>query len=320
MGQSASVSRVSDNSKAAADAIANLKATIDQQEGAMTARFDKDVIENMNKVGVQDQKLVTGDKKIQTEYASEFNLENIKNVVSIALKTAANSIKTGTKSFLSDESINSFVDLVGAISESAKTNSSSTTTYSFLTNKLAPGIFVCISTSSVALQDKQFFGNQTAITTSFYYRVMTSNTDEYASNDFSTIASGIQAINIFKDSQVKLAQQFADGKIEFEDWELKDDQFSKSIEKTEKDIEAKTKKVSVFYSPPQSLCGRVKPKQSEVSTAVQAHQIANNHGKVAQRFKVRVESGYYGYITQVVILWISLLKLFDWINDCNQWS
>ncbi|EFA84256.1 hypothetical protein PPL_03333 [Heterostelium album PN500] len=300
MGQSASVSRaVSDNSRAAAEAINKLREAVDKQEGSMKARFEQEILDSMNKSGIRDQLLLTENKEVQTEYASEFHMDNIKNIVTLALKAAATTAKaSGGNILLADDVISSYVDLVGAVCDSAKTSSSSTTSYSFLMNRLVPGLFVFISNSSVSLKDEQFFGNETAITTAYYYKTMLSIDDIKRMDKFNTAIIKSKTLNILKSTQVQNAQKLADGKIEFEEWEKNEDRSAKAIERIQKELDeiGFVTNRSLLYRPPQPFPHADEAThQPDNSLEIKARQVASHikNEKVAQLFKSRTETGYY---------------------------
>ncbi|EFA84266.1 hypothetical protein PPL_03343 [Heterostelium album PN500] len=80
----------------------------------------------------------------------------------------------------------------------------------------------------------------------------------------------------------------------FEDWEKKEDMASKLIQRAKMDMDTFIKPVSLVYRRPQQFSHLVKAtKGPEVSLYTKAYQIADQHEKVANLFKSRVESGYY---------------------------
>ncbi|EFA84264.1 hypothetical protein PPL_03341 [Heterostelium album PN500] len=308
MGQSASVSRVSDHSKEASDANSNLRASIENQEGSMKTRFEQEILDSMNKSGIKDQLLLTGNKEVQTEYASEFNFDKIKNIVTLALKAAAEAAKAsqtgGLSILLGDDVINTFVDLVGAICDSGKTNSSSTTTYSFMMNRLAPGFFVFISNSSVSLKDDQFFGKESVVTTSYYYKTVLSIDDTKRMDKFNSALLKAKTLNILKACQVENAQQFADNKITYEQWESAEETKTKAIDRIQKELDNigfNTNSI-LIYRPPQPFTQpdeAAHQPDTDHSLATKALKVSTNvkHEKISQLFKSRAETGYYGYIS-----------------------
>ncbi|EFA84265.1 hypothetical protein PPL_03342 [Heterostelium album PN500] len=251
MGQSASVSRVLDNAKGnainsfGATTINNHLITLnEQQEGFLTTRFDQDILVNMNRLGLKDQKLIIQNKEVQTEFSSEFNLDNIKNIVSQVLKSTDREVNLiqdlRNKPLASDDNINSLTVLVGSLDQRSKAFSSSipSSSYSFIYNRVAPGVFVFICSSSVTLEDKKkFFGNEIVITTVFLYKMMFSIQDEANSVKVEEEDNIRKTINVLKSDQLILSQYLKDGKISPEEWKEKDDKFLAMIKKLQDNLD-----------------------------------------------------------------------------------
>jgi hypothetical protein len=169
---------------------------------AYEAEFRTTIKEELMRAGITDQTfpLATG-IQTQTEYASEFNVDNITGVVSDALMSleavAAGPAGPTLDTATSPEAFDSYVHVVQSISASLKSSKPSSG-FTFQTTKIGPGIFAFISAQSADITDIETFGEEAVSSITFVYTFAQSIQDLENTTGYLAAKNAAQKISILK--------------------------------------------------------------------------------------------------------------------------
>ncbi|ROI00636.1 hypothetical protein [Chryseobacterium daecheongense] len=302
--RTASVERVADKTVKAKEQIDKLQSMIESQESANKARFYKQIDEHLASAKLTDAREISYTSNIKTEYTSEFSLDRIAGVVTMALKAAKAATNPAyPQAPTSPEAIDAYADVVNSIAEAAKSSSSSAASMAFSMNRLSPGTIAFLYASSINIQDDETFGSEAVTTTAIYYRLMESPRDVELSAALDAtrirVAADLETYKKFIVLQAALVDSLAAGKITFEAYLVLDDKYAKKAAELEKRVKDGT--------PPAKLAKGVTPEiisiedvglsadyKSLVLSAVEKLSgMGDIYNSVVQRNRSRIESGYY---------------------------
>lgn len=302
--RTASVERVADKTVKAKEQIDKLQSMIESQESANKARFYKQIDEHLASAKLTDAREISYTSNIKTEYTSEFSLDKIAGVVTMALKAAKAATNPAyPQAPTSPEAIDAYADVVNSIAEAAKSSSSSAASMAFSMNRLAPGTIAFLYASSINIQDDETFGSEAVTTTAIYYRLMESPRDVELSAALDAtrirVAADLETYKKFIVLQAALVDSLAAGKITFEAYLVLDDKYAKKAAELEKRVKDGT--------PPAKLAKGVTPEiisiedaglsadyKSLVLSAVEKLSgMGDIYNSVVQRNRSRIENGYY---------------------------
>lgn len=302
--RTASVERVADKTVKAKEQIDKLQSMIESQEEANKARFYKQIDEHLASAKLNDAREISYTSNIKTEYTSEFSLDKIAGVVTMALKAAKAATNPAyPQAPTSPEAIDAYADVVNSIAEAAKSSSSSAASMAFSMNRLAPGTIAFLYASSINIQDDETFGSEAVTTTAIYYRLMESPRDVELSAALDAtrirVAADLETYKKFIALQAALVDSLADGKITFESYLVLDDKYAKKAAELEKRVKDGT--------PPAKLAKGVTPeiismedaglsvdhKKLVLSAVEKLSGMGNIYNSVVQRNRSRIENGYY---------------------------
>lgn len=211
---SISLEEVVKKSEAARTEVDNLQKGLDKSDSTNKQYFDKKRNEFFSNAGLDDVTNGEISHNIKVEFASEFSLDKVIPVVKAAVDAAV-AIYSGGKP-IGANTQKAFSDLIVAIGECAKFSSSATSSMSFATNRLSPGLFVSLYAASVSIEDKNMFGKKAVTATMYYYQLSKSNKDiEVDMMRELTLLYAEGVINLNK-KILSLAGQVAEGDITIE--------------------------------------------------------------------------------------------------------
>lgn len=208
---STSLEQVVQKSEAARAQVENLQKGLDKSDSTNKQFFDKKRNEFFTNAGLDDVTNGEISHNIKVEFATEFSLDKVIPVVKAAIEAAVAIYSGGTP--IGPNTQKAFSDLVVAIGECAKFSSNATSSMSFATNRLSPGLFVSLYAASVSIEDKNMFGKKAVTATMYYYQLSKSNKDiEVDMMRELTLMYAEGVINLNK-KILELADQVADGSI-----------------------------------------------------------------------------------------------------------
>jgi hypothetical protein len=244
--RSAKIEEVVNDATAAINQIAILENQIKSEENKRDQEFLKRIDEYLDLSDVNDERFIQKNTYIKVEYASEFSLDKIVDVVKAALQAAADSaIATNPAALLTSNAADSYSEVVVSIGEAAKSSSSTAANGSFSATRLAPGIIAFVYTTSSTIKEIQTFGTEAITATAMHYALIESNQDYAQTKDVETIQWAIKsALKAYKDFitlQAALVGRLSRGEITLEEYVDKDNKYTviaKSLrEKVKKAIE-----------------------------------------------------------------------------------
>jgi hypothetical protein len=230
--RTAKIEEVVNDASAAIDQVAKLENLIKSEEGKRKQEFFKRIEEYLNLSGIDDEKFIQENSYIKVEYASEFSLDKIADVVKTALKAAAASaIATNPAALLSSDATDSYSQVVVSIGEAAKSSSSTSANGSFSATRLAPGIIAFVYTTSVTIKEIQTFGTEAITATAMHYSLIESNKDFAQTKSVDTVQFTIKAaLKAYKDFitlQANLVDRLSKGEISLDEYVDLDNKYSK---------------------------------------------------------------------------------------------
>ncbi|EFA84261.1 hypothetical protein PPL_03338 [Heterostelium album PN500] len=176
------------------------------------SNFDSESDKAMNVKGIKDPSTVSLNNQLRIEYLSEFNIEEIRETVTLSLKIANSAYED--KLDLTEKNINSFANLVANFYSQSKVSANSgNPTFSFLMNRVVPGVFVCVGCSSLSYKELQSFGKETVVGTSFIYKIMVSTDDIVTEERNNTIMTLQKEIEIVRSTVMKATGLYVNGLI-----------------------------------------------------------------------------------------------------------
>lgn len=231
---SPSVESVADKSNQAQKAIDDLQTNLKSKDKENNDYFNELISKNLEDSKISDARVINSGTNIKTEYISEFNLDKITDVIINTLKVIE---KTITSSKIPLGALDSYLDLINAISESAKSSSSVVQSNSFSMTRMSPGLFVFLYSVSLSIKDSDLFGNESVCSTAIYYEIIESIDD--IKNESKVEIAAIDRENILKMKklQAALLDDLSNNLIDAKTWDKKDTEYSKLIDKIQKRLD-----------------------------------------------------------------------------------
>lgn len=292
--RTASVQRVADKSIAAKTQLEKLTDEITGQKDKHLATFNANIISHLKSAKVDDQREIDANDYIKTEYTSEFSLDKIAEVVKKSLKTIA-TLKNPSvgNPALSDAAINSYIDMVNVVSEAAKSSSTSSGSLTFSMNRMSPGLFAFLGTSSVSMREEETFGSESVTSTIVFYRVVESIQDIKSETKF--IETRIDSENLIKlkGLQAQLTDQLAAGTINLDEWMKKDSAFSNAIEQVNKRLQAHHFAAKGIAADPAILGNSVENQKLVLAAIGKLSSMGAEYAVVIETSKKRIENSYF---------------------------
>jgi hypothetical protein len=232
--RSAKIEEVVNDATAAIDQVAKLENEIKSEEIKRNQEFLKRIDEYLNLAGVDDERFIQKNTYIKVEYASEFSLDKIVNVVKAALQAAADSVvATNPAALLSSDATDSYSEVVVSIGEAAKSSASTGVNGSFSATRLAPGIIAFVYTTSVTIKEIQTFGTEAITATAMHYALIESNQDFAQTKNIETIQYTIMAaLKAYKDFitlQASLVDRLSKGEITLDQYVDYDQKYTEIV-------------------------------------------------------------------------------------------
>lgn len=221
--RTAKIEEVVVDATAALEQIAKLENQIKLQETSRDQEFLKRIDEYLQNSNVDDQRFIQKNTFIKVEYASEFSLDKIVDVVKNALQAAAAStVATNPTALLSSNATDSYSEVVVSIGEAAKSSSSTAANGSFSATRLAPGIIAFVYTTSTSIKEIQTFGTEAITATAMHYALIESTQDYAQTSDVQTIQwtikSALKAYKEFITLQAALVRRLSEGEITLDEY------------------------------------------------------------------------------------------------------
>lgn len=240
--RSAKIEEVVNDATAAIDQISKLEELIKAEEGKRNQEFLKRINEYLDLSGVDDEKFIQKNTYIKVEYASEFSLDKIVNVVKSALQAAADSaVATNPVALLSSNAADSYSEVVVSIGEAAKSSSATASNGSFSVTRLAPGIIAFVYTTSSTIKEIQTFGTEAITATAMHYALIGSNQDFAQTKDIETIQWTIKAaLKAYKDFitlQAALVSLLSEGEITLKEYLDRDKKYTEIVKGLRKRVQ-----------------------------------------------------------------------------------
>ncbi len=241
--RTAKIEEVVNDASAAINQVTKLENQIKSEESVRKQEFLKRIDEYLSLAGVEDERFIQENTYIKVEYASEFSLDKIVEVVKDALQAAADSaIATNPTALLSSNATDSYSEVVVSIGEAAKSSSSTGASGSFSATRLAPGIIAFVYTTSVTIKEIQTFGTEAITATAMHYALIESNQDFAQTKNIETIQWTIKAaLKAYKDFitlQASLVDLLAKGQLTYEEYLDRDNKYSETAKKLKLRVQA----------------------------------------------------------------------------------
>ncbi len=214
---STSLEEVVKKSDAARVQVENLQKGLDKSDASNKQIFEKKRDEFFKNVGLDDVKNGQISHNIKVEFASEFSLEKIIPVVKAAIDAAV-AVYSGGKP-IGGNTQKAFSDLVVSIGECAKFSSKATSSMSFATNRLSPGLFVSLYAASVTIEDSNMFGKKAVTATMYYYQLSQSNKDIEVDMTRELLLMYAESVISLNRRILELADQVSKKEISIEDFD-----------------------------------------------------------------------------------------------------
>lgn len=241
--RTAKIEEVVNHASAAINQVSKLENQIKSEENVRKQEFLKRIDEYLSLAGVDDERFIQENTYIKVEYASEFSLDKIVEVVKDALQAAADSaVATNPAALLSSNATDSYSEVVVSIGEAAKSSSSTAANGSFSATRLAPGIIAFIYTTSVTIKEIQTFGTEAITATAMHYALIESNQDFAKTKNIETIQWAIKAaLKAYRDFitlQASLVDRLSKGELTLEEYVELDDKYSETAKKLKERVQA----------------------------------------------------------------------------------
>ncbi len=241
--RTAKIEEVVNDATAAIDQVKKLENQIKSEETARKQEFLKRIDEYLSLAGINDERFIQENTYIKVEYASEFSLDKIVEVVKDALQAAADSaIATNPTALLSSNATDSYSEVVVSIGEAAKSSSSTAANGSFSATRLAPGIIAFVYTTSVTIKEIQTFGTEAITATALHYALIESNQDFAQTKDIETIQWTIKAaLKAYKDFitlQASLVDRLSKNDITLDEYIALDNKYAETAKKLRERVKA----------------------------------------------------------------------------------
>ncbi len=233
--RTASVKRVADKTTDAKKQLDKLEKMITDQEAANKEIFYGKMNASLAEANIADGELSGYSSGVKTEYSSEFNIDAIAGVVTSSLQALnAATAADDPKAYTSPEAIDAYVDVVNKVAEAAKSSSKSAASLSYSMNRLGPGIFSFIYSTSITITENETFGTEAVSTTALYYVYVRSNHSLMNDAKFEAtkmlMNAAIKSIGIWIKMQAAILDDLSNDKITFAAYEIKDKLYQDRIE------------------------------------------------------------------------------------------
>jgi hypothetical protein len=241
--RTAKIEEVIKDASAAIEQVKKLETQIKSEENIRKQEFLKRIDEYLSLAGIDDERFIQENTYIKVEYASEFSLDKIVEVVKDALQAAADSaIATNPEALLSSNATDSYSEVIVSIGEAAKSASSTGANGSFSATRLAPGIIAFIYTTSVTIKEIQTFGSEAITATALHYALIESNQDFAQTKNIETIQWSIKAaLKAYKDFitlQASLVDRLSKGEITLQEYIELDNKYFETAQKLKERVKA----------------------------------------------------------------------------------
>ncbi|AXG72997.1 hypothetical protein DVK85_01600 [Flavobacterium arcticum] len=241
--RTAKIEEVVNDASAAIEQVKKLENQIKSEENIRKQEFLKRIDEYLSLAGVNDERFIQENTYIKVEYASEFSLDKIVEVVKGALQAAADSaVATNPTALLSSDAADSYSEVVVSIGEAAKSSSSTAAIGSFSATRLAPGIIAFVYTTSVTIEEIQTFGTEAITATALHYALIESNQDFAQTKHIETIQCTIKAaLKAYKDFitlQALLVDRLTKGELTLEEYIELDSKYAETAKKLRERVQA----------------------------------------------------------------------------------
>lgn len=241
--RTAKIEEVVNQASSAINQLTKLENHIKAEENLRKQEFLKRIDDFLNLIGVDDERFIQENTYIKVEYASEFSLDKIVEVVKDALQAAAHSaVMTNPTALLSSDATDSYSEVVVSIGEAAKSSSATAANGSFSATRLAPGIIAFIYTTSVTIKEIQTFGTEAITATAIHYALIESNQDFANTGDQTASQLAIKiALKTYKDFislQAALVDRLSKGELTLEEYIELDNKYSETAKKLKERVQA----------------------------------------------------------------------------------
>lgn len=234
---SGKVENVAASSDTAAQALVTLESTINKQDQAFQAKFEEDITRHLQNAQLTDAVEIGYNRHVKTEYVSEFSLDAVAGVITKILKSTLATYTAGANPVLSKSAVDSYVDVVAAVAEAAKSSSSSTGDFTFSMTRIAPGLIVFLYAVSESLSDSGTFGTEAITTTAIYYKLVESKQDVVKAADFEALSVAAATYVTARYILLKLAERLAADPFLVDDPEALFDKYDRLVKRAKADMD-----------------------------------------------------------------------------------
>lgn len=300
-----SVQAVMQKTSKAQSQIDELEKLVKNQDEAHKKFFSDMVIKKLAEAKINDPREIYYGVDTKTEYASEFSLDKIANVVTSVIKAVGKAMDHSVKQpATSPDAIAAYVDIVNAVAEAAKSSSTAAGSLSFSMNRMSPGLYSFLYASSMSIKNEDTFGSEAVTSTMIYYKFIESIDDIKNEAEYGEALIDYKNLMNMKTIQAALTDDLANGKIDINTWTKKDALFDAAIKK----IEDRLKKsgwnaVSLCITPNKGDKNEVtafdkksisaKNRELALSAVQLLSQKGNLYEPVIRVTTRRIESGYF---------------------------
>ncbi|MEX9253755.1 hypothetical protein [Pseudenterobacter timonensis] len=240
--RSASVERVADKTVSARDQIEKLQKMIASQNDQHTNAFQSLIGNYCRSAKITDARIIGQSSDVKTEYASEFSIDKMANVVVKVLEAAAAVKNPNVENpATSPEALKAYTNVVNSVAEAAKSKSSSAANLAFSATRLVPGIIAFLYAASVNLKDEETFGSETVTTTAIYYQIVESIDDLTSQAAFDIAIIQYYSIVAMKKLQALLVESLARKEISLIEWKEQNANYSQIIKEMQEQLSARSK-------------------------------------------------------------------------------
>ncbi|EIF0629162.1 hypothetical protein LFP87_004534 [Salmonella enterica] len=237
--RSASVERVADKTVSARDQIEKLQKMIASQNDQHTNAFQNLIGNYYKSAKITDAKIIGQSSDVKTEYASEFSIDKMANVVIKVLEAAAAVKNPDVQNpATSPEALKAYTNVVNSVAEAAKSKSSSAANLAFSATRIVPGIIAFLYAASVNLQDEETFGSETITTTAIYYQIVESINDLNSQAAFDVATIQYYSIVAMKKLQALQIQSLAKKEMTLQEWKDLNASYSQIIKEMQEELRA----------------------------------------------------------------------------------
>lgn len=298
--RTASVKRVADKTVDAKKQLDKLENMIKSQEKVNKATFYEKMNQSLAEANITDAELTGYSSGVKTEYSSEFNIDAIAGVVTSSLKALnAATDPDDPKAYMSEKAIDAYVDVVNKVAEAAKSSSKSAASLSYSMNRLGPGIFSFIYSTSITMTDNETFGTEAVSTTALYYVYVRSNQSLMNDAKFEAtkmlMDATLKAISQWIKMQGAILDDLSNDKLTFDAYEKKDNFYLKRIELEKAKMEHSKAVTRGTFLDESSIEHGSKETQELVRNALSrlTSKKGNPYNKVVAKHEALLSAGHY---------------------------